>query len=215
MRRLLSSRSAADTLAATKVTLRAIQTSADAFPPLKSAASAVLIVLELSEKTKSNRKGCAHIAKRSAQLVQDIHRQTKDFGIELPPEVQESVVELRRLLKEIRDFLRTLSNENLLQRFARQDENKRQIAEYSRLLDEAMVHFSINLELSIHRLHLESALTARSEHAAVLAVSKMSESERLQFLKKIRGDVNVGKYLLGFFFFRSLTPELSNQRSCD
>jgi hypothetical protein len=37
----------------------------------------------------------------------------------------------------------------------------------------------MNLELSIHRLHVESAEADRKRHAAVLAVSQMSESERL------------------------------------
>ena len=37
----------------------------------------------------------------------------------------------------------------------------------------------MNLELSIHRLHVEFAEADRKRHAAVLAVSQMSESERL------------------------------------
>ncbi|KAJ7229682.1 hypothetical protein B0H12DRAFT_1147496 [Mycena haematopus] len=46
-----------------------------------------------------------------------------------------------------------------------------------------MLHFSINLDLSIHRMHLESVATDRERdrerHAAVLAVSRISQSERL------------------------------------
>jgi hypothetical protein len=37
----------------------------------------------------------------------------------------------------------------------------------------------MNLELSVHRLHVEFAEAERKRHAAVLAVSQMSESERL------------------------------------
>jgi hypothetical protein len=48
------------------------------------------------QKAKSNKKGCEHIAKRSAQLVQDIWRQTKDFGVALPAEVLGSVVEIEK-----------------------------------------------------------------------------------------------------------------------
>jgi hypothetical protein len=43
-----------------------------------------------------NKKGCEHIAKRSAQLVQDIWRQTKDFGVVLPEEVERSVVSIEK-----------------------------------------------------------------------------------------------------------------------
>ncbi|KAJ6541250.1 GMC oxidoreductase-domain-containing protein [Mycena vulgaris] len=172
---------------ASVVTLNAIQASTDAFPPLKSAVSAVIVVLELSEKAKSNKKGCEHIAKRSAQLVQDIWRQTKDFNVALPAEVENSFVQIEKLFKEIEEFFEALKKENFLERFARQDRNKSQVEEYGRLLDEAMSHFSINLELATHRLHVESAAADQKRHAAVLAVSRMSESERVQLLTQIRG----------------------------
>ncbi|KAJ7709230.1 hypothetical protein B0H16DRAFT_1745993 [Mycena metata] len=187
MRRTRSTRLTSDAFAAARVALNAIQASTDAFPPLKSAVSAVIVVLELSEKAKSNKKGCEHIAKRSAQLVQDIWRQTKDFDVALPAAVKESIVHIKKLFKEIKKFFEELIKENLWERLARQDRNKSQIDEYGRLLDEAMLHFSITLELSLHRLHLESAAADRERHAAVLAVSRMSESERLQLLTRISG----------------------------
>ncbi|KAJ6556730.1 hypothetical protein DFH09DRAFT_550087 [Mycena vulgaris] len=204
MRRTRSTRITSDAFAATKVTLNAIQASTDAFPPLKSAVSAVIVVLELSEKAKSNKKGCVHIAERSAQLVHDIWRQTKDFNVALPAEVEMSVVQIEKLFKEIQEFFEGLKKENFLERFARQDRNNSQVEEYGRLLDEAMSHFSINLELGIHRLHVESAAAHQKWHAAVLAVSRMTESERVQLLTQIRGDVHMRKHaalLLPSFFF--------------
>ncbi|KAJ6548962.1 hypothetical protein B0H19DRAFT_1379187 [Mycena capillaripes] len=200
MRRTRSTRLTSDALAATKLALNTIQASSDAFPPLKSVVSAVIVILELSQRPKSNRKGCERIAKRSAQLVQDIWRQTKDFNVVLPAEVERSVAEIETLFNEIEGFFNELEKENLWERIARQDRNKSQVEEYGRLLDEAMLHFSISLELSIHRLHLESVAVDRKEHAAVLAVSQMSESERL-LLAQIRGDVHMGKYVLATFFF--------------
>ncbi|KAF8145164.1 hypothetical protein K438DRAFT_1782194 [Mycena galopus ATCC 62051] len=75
-----------------------------------------------------------------------------------------------------------------------QDRNKSKVEEYGRRLDEAMLDFSaahisfkINLELSIHRLHVEFAAVERERHAAVLTVSRMSESERL-LLTQIHGN---------------------------
>ncbi|KAJ7193941.1 hypothetical protein GGX14DRAFT_587398 [Mycena pura] len=161
--------------------------STDACTPLKSVVSAVIVLLELSEKIKSNKKGCEHIAKRSARLVQDIWAQTKDFDVALPAEVEQSIVEIKKLCKEIKTFFTELKKENIWERYARQDHNKNQVEEYGRLLDEAMLHFSVNLELSIRRLYLESAAVDRERHTAVLAVSRMSESERVQFLTQIRG----------------------------
>jgi hypothetical protein len=43
-----------------------------------------------------NKKGCEHIAKRSAQLVQDIWKQTKDFGVVLPEEVGTSIIDIEK-----------------------------------------------------------------------------------------------------------------------
>ncbi|KAJ6548865.1 hypothetical protein B0H19DRAFT_1265656 [Mycena capillaripes] len=175
--------------AATKLALHAIQASTDAFPPLKSVVSAVIVILELSERAKSNKKGCERIAHRSAQLVQDIWRQTKDFDVALPVEVERSVAEIETLFNEIEKFFNEFEKEKPWQRFARQDRDKSQVEEYGRLLDEAMLHFSINLELSIHRLHLESAAADQKRHTAVMDISRMSESERLQLLTQIRDRV--------------------------
>jgi hypothetical protein len=113
-----STRIASDAFDATKVTLKAIQASTDAFAPLKSVVSAVLVILDGIEvgsrlqhvfqvacsrttvstfqKVRSNKKGCAHIAERSAKLVQDIWRQTKDFNVALPAEVEKSVIQIEK-----------------------------------------------------------------------------------------------------------------------
>ncbi|KAJ7263148.1 hypothetical protein B0H12DRAFT_1230996 [Mycena haematopus] len=196
-RRARSTRVIWDTLAAAQVTLNAIQASADAFPPLKSAASAVIVVLEMSMKLKSNKKGCTHITERSAQLLHDIWRQAKDFGVALPAEVKESVVQIEKLFNANNIFFEELEEENFFQRLARQEDNKSRVEKYGRLLDEAMLHFNMNLELSIHRLHLESAQADRKRHVAVLAISrkrhvaalaasKTSQAERVQLLTQIR-----------------------------
>ncbi|KAJ7898045.1 hypothetical protein B0H13DRAFT_2275795 [Mycena leptocephala] len=202
MRRTRSARITSDAFAATKVALDAIQASADVFPPLKSAVSAVIVLLELREKAKSNKKGCEHIAKRSAQLVQDIWRQTKDFGVALPAEVLGSVVEIEKLFIEIEKFFEELTKENLWERLTRGDRNKSQVEEYGRLLDEAMLHFSINLELGTHRLHLESIAADRERHADVLDVARMSESERVmkRMMREVTGsDMALPHVRIGLF----------------
>jgi hypothetical protein len=50
-----------------------------------------------------------------------------------------------RLFKEIKEFFEGLKKENIWERFARQDRNKSQVEEYGRLLDEAMLHFSVRV----------------------------------------------------------------------
>ncbi|KAJ7229678.1 hypothetical protein B0H12DRAFT_223279 [Mycena haematopus] len=214
MRRTRSTRITSDAFAATTVALKAIQASTDAFPPLKSAVSAVLVVLELSEKAKSNKKGCEHIGKRSAQLVQDIWGQTKDFDVAIPAEVKESIVQIEKLVKEIKKFFKELQKENFFERLARQDRNKSKVDEHEKLLDEAMKHFSMTLEISILRFQLESVAADQERHVAVLDVSKMSESERL-LLTQIRGDFHMGKHAAmwtaSFFFFLDQVPRVIPQ----
>ncbi|KAJ7870432.1 hypothetical protein B0H13DRAFT_2669834 [Mycena leptocephala] len=201
MRRFHSTRITSDTFAATKVALKAIQASTDACAPLKSGVSTAIVLLEMSEKVKSNKKGCEHVAKRSAKLVQDIWTQTNDIRAALPAEVLESVSEIEKLFKEIKTFFEGLQRENIWERFARQDCNKSQVEEYGRLLDEAMWHFTVNLELSLHRLHLESAAADAQRHVAVLAVSQMGETERMQLLTEIHAGIHMGKCADGLDFF--------------
>ncbi|KAF7347335.1 hypothetical protein MVEN_01489000 [Mycena venus] len=201
MRRTRSTRITSDAIAATKVTLRAIQASTDACAPLKSAVSAVIVILELIEKVKSNKKECEHIAERSAQLVQDIWRQTKDFDVALPAEVGKSVAQIEKLAgysKRLKYSSKNSKKRIFWNELLAKIVTKSQIDEYGRLLDEAMLHFNFNMELSIHRLHLESAAADQKRHAALLTFSHMSESERLQLLTQIRGKVlfvQVARYL--------------------
>ncbi|KAJ7268226.1 hypothetical protein B0H12DRAFT_1229848 [Mycena haematopus] len=144
--------------------------------------------MSIAQKAKSNKKGCKHIAQRSARLVQDIWGQTKDFDAAIPAEVKESIVQIEKLVEEIKKFLEELQNENFLERLARQDCNKSKVDEYERLLDEAMLDFNTNLQVSILRFQLESVATDQERHTAVLAASRMSEAERLQLLTQIHED---------------------------
>jgi hypothetical protein len=45
---------------------------------------------------KSNKKDCQRLANRAAEIVGDIWRQTKDFGVDLPVEAQQSVEEIEK-----------------------------------------------------------------------------------------------------------------------
>jgi hypothetical protein len=55
-----------------------------------------------------------------------------------------------RLFIEIENFFEELTKENLWERLARQDRNKSQVEEYGRLLDEAMLHFSVRASLNFN-----------------------------------------------------------------
>ncbi|KAJ7813508.1 hypothetical protein B0H13DRAFT_1925392, partial [Mycena leptocephala] len=109
------------------------------------------------QNVKRNQKGCDQVAKLSAKLVQDIWTQTRDFDVALPAEVEKSVVEIGRI-----------------KRFAHQNHHKGQIEEYDRLLQEAMLDFSV-----------QYAAIDEKRHTSVLAVSQMTEAERLQLLTQI------------------------------
>ncbi|KAJ7303667.1 hypothetical protein DFH08DRAFT_1089377 [Mycena albidolilacea] len=105
------------------------------------------------------------------------------------------------LFKEIEKFFKELKKKNLLERFARQDRNKSQVEEYGNYWTrQCRISAYINLELGLHRLYLESAAGDRERHAAVLDVSGISKSERLQLLTQIRGKVLFAHVLVGQSF---------------
>ncbi|KAJ6458543.1 hypothetical protein C8R45DRAFT_1031880 [Mycena sanguinolenta] len=202
-----------DALDAAKVALQAIQASTDAFPPLKSVVSAALVLVGMSERIKSNKAECERLAERAAQLVQDIWRQTKDFNVELPAEVERSVVEIETLFRKIKNFFNGLEKEKIWQRLARQDRHKSQVEEYGRLLDEAISLFSINLQFSIHRLNVEQMGADGKRRNAVLSVSQMSEAERLLLTRIHVTQIRMGMHAaLGIIFF--LDPPIPDSDSC-
>ncbi|KAJ6469863.1 hypothetical protein C8R45DRAFT_1078546 [Mycena sanguinolenta] len=139
-----------DAFDATKIALKAIQASTDACLPLKSGVSVALVLLEMSERIKSNKAECEHLAERAAQIVQDIWRQTKDFNVELSPEVQRSVAEIETLFRKIEAFFNGLEKEKLWQRLARQDRHKSQVEVYGRLLEETISSFSLRVSFNVN-----------------------------------------------------------------
>jgi hypothetical protein len=199
----------ADTLTAIGVTLRAVRDSADAFPPLKSAATALMTVVEMSQKAKANRKNCKRLATRAAEIVDVIYRQTKDYSDGLPAEVQGSIEQIERIFRDIIDFMKEQEDQTYWRAYARQDTNKSRIDEYQQLLEEAIVGFGINLQLSALRIHAEAlhmyAEASRiggQRHDEVLVVSHMSEAERLQLLTKMQRDLKLSNSISFFFFLR-------------
>jgi len=179
-------------LAATGVALRAIRDSADAFPPLKSTAAGMLIVWGAIEKVKSNKKDCRRLAQRATSIVNDIWRQTKDYGVDLPVECQQSVEEIEKIIHGIVDLMKKLEKQGLFHKYAHQDENKACIDKAAKLLDEAIQRFDTNMQISI-LLKQQCALGAlvelddlsRDRHGEILVASQMTEKERVQLLTEI------------------------------
>jgi hypothetical protein len=200
----------ADPLAAVEIILRAVRDSADVFPPLKSAAATVLILMEMSKKVNSNKEDCKDLAIRAAEIFHDIWRQTKDYG-ELPTEVQYSIDQIERIFHDIIDFMRDLETQNFVRRYARQDDNKGRIERFTKLLDEGILLFGVNLQISVYRLHTETSQVvkntllewdgvSRERHNEVLDVAQMSEKEREQLLTKLLEYAQFGKSRSLFFF---------------
>jgi len=188
------SRKKYSTVAAARTALRAVRDSSHAFPPLQSAAAALLIVWDMSEKIKSNKEDCKRLAGRATKIVGDIWRQTKDYGVRLPTEVQESVEETEKIICNVVDLMKDLEKQNLIRRYARQDENRSRVEEQTRLLDEAIQRFGWKLEISVFRLQMELDGASRERHDEILVHSRMSDRER-ELLAKILN------YARGNFFF--------------
>ncbi|KAJ6469845.1 hypothetical protein C8R45DRAFT_1078542 [Mycena sanguinolenta] len=103
-----------------------------------------------SQRIKSNKAECEHLAERAAKIVQDIWRQTKDFSDKLSAEVERSVAEIETLFQKIENFFNGHEKEKLWQRLAHQDRHKSQVEEYGRLLDEALWAFSMAVQMHIY-----------------------------------------------------------------
>lgn len=71
-------------VAAARVVLRSIRDSSDGFPPLKSVAAAMMVVWDMNEKVKSNRKDWRRLACRAMEIVGDVWQQTKDCDHAVP-----------------------------------------------------------------------------------------------------------------------------------
>jgi hypothetical protein len=113
---------------------------------------------------KSNKKDCQRLASRGTKIVGDIWRQTKDFGVDLPTEARESVEEIEgsvsfeqnsrtqrhidichgRIIRNIVDLMKELKKQNIIRRYAHQDESKSRIEEQGKLLDEAEKRFDVS-----------------------------------------------------------------------
>jgi hypothetical protein len=192
-----------------EIILRAVRDSADVFPPLKSAAATVLTLMEMSQKVNSNRQDCKDLAIRAADIFQDILRQTKDYG-ELPTEVQDSIDQIERTFHDITAFMQNLENQKFVRRYARQDDNKSHIERHTKLLDQGIWSFEVNLQMSVRRLHTETSQVmqntflelddvSRERHDEVLDVSRMSEKER-ELLTKLLEFAQFSKISISFFF---------------
>jgi len=198
-----------DILAGVGVTLRVVRDSADVFPPLKSVAAAGVNVLEMSERVKSNKKECRRLARRSADIVDDILRQTRDYGEDIPLEAQYSIAQIEQIFHKINGFMTQLSNQRFMKRYARQLENKDQIVKYEKLLDETLVMFRVSLQISIHRRLTMLQRETSERHDKVLDVSRISDLEREQLLTKILAKTappNSGISPGPFFFLHLRSP---------
>jgi hypothetical protein len=111
------------------------------------------------QRVKSNKNDCKRLAGRALDILCDIHRQTKDYGRDVPVEVKcsidrikESVVlellldtmlKFSRVFQETIDFMKDLERQGLGERYARQDANKSRIEDLTRMLDGIMELFEV------------------------------------------------------------------------
>ncbi|KAJ6469973.1 hypothetical protein C8R45DRAFT_1016342, partial [Mycena sanguinolenta] len=149
-----------DAFDAMKVALKAIQTSTDACLPLKSGVSVALVLLEMSEKIKSNKSQSAR--RKLCRIFGDRQR----ISMLNSAEVERSVADIETLFRKIEAFFNELDKEKIWQRLARQDRHKSQIEEYGRLLEETISSFGVQYHPPIqHILFTCAANWGRREEA--------------------------------------------------
>ncbi|KAJ7920308.1 hypothetical protein B0H13DRAFT_1867783 [Mycena leptocephala] len=128
-----------------------------------------LLLLPILPATQSDRTAIQQLSGRVWKVRRD--RVTSDAMAATKVALHAVIVllEMSEALPGNKIFFDGLQGENVWQRLARQDHNKARVEEYGKLLDEAyrisVPGIKINLELSIHRLHVESVALDRKEHA--------------------------------------------------
>jgi len=172
----------------TKTFLIALRDSADAFPPLKSSASAVLAVWNTAERAESSKSRAKAMADRCCNILKILADIVKDPN-DVPPEMVASLDNFEILLQDIQQAIKPLQKRTLLNLLSHLNRDQDELDELNRRLDEAyhslMISTAVLAQLELAKVKREVAKTlvmvGRVRNAQDCTVAKLSE---------IRGDVS-------------------------
>lgn len=126
----------------TQTSLVALKESADAFPPLKSAAGGVLAVWNLANRAKTSKKKAKATADRCDQILQVLADAVPD-PFNITPEMQENIHKFTILLQEICYAMQRLQRQTRISMFLHLNRNEDKLDGFRQRLDEAYQNFAV------------------------------------------------------------------------
>ncbi|KAJ6589293.1 hypothetical protein B0H19DRAFT_1103531 [Mycena capillaripes] len=144
----------------------ALRTSSDAFPPLKGVVSAVVAILEISQRVAQSKKDAHQLAGRSVKLLEMLADVISDRGA-IPPPMLASIERFESILEEIKIEMIQLTNRNRRWRLKYLNHNEGTLQKFNKRLDDTSREFemgvAVRTEECVHRIHTQiSNVSARS-----------------------------------------------------
>ncbi|KAJ7763043.1 hypothetical protein B0H16DRAFT_506330 [Mycena metata] len=126
--------------------LVALQQSADAFPPLKSAVGGVLAVVDITQRAKHCKSDAQHIARRANEILDLIADAVPD-GSAIPPPMELRIERFTTLLNETHATMKAVALTSRFSRFTHLNRNEAVLQGIKLQLDDAYRDFLVQFQL--------------------------------------------------------------------
>ncbi|KAJ7631601.1 hypothetical protein DFH06DRAFT_698239 [Mycena polygramma] len=140
--------------------LTALQESADAFPPLKSAVGGVIAICNIAERAKRSRSEARYIALRTADILDVIASAVPD-GSDIPPAMLKSMERFALLLDTVEREVKAITETGRRPAFLYLNRNESAIESIKTRLDDAYrdvaTASTMRIEVGLRELSSETA----------------------------------------------------------
>ncbi|KLO11649.1 hypothetical protein SCHPADRAFT_461161 [Schizopora paradoxa] len=120
------------------------------FPPVRAAATVLLVILQTIQEIESNKESCHRLARRAARLLLDLKHRMEGRWDTAPKALVENILEFEKVLESIRDFMQDLAKVKWMGRLLQKSAIEESLNRYYEMLDEAEKSFQISSLVEIH-----------------------------------------------------------------
>ncbi|KAJ6482762.1 hypothetical protein C8R45DRAFT_1100013 [Mycena sanguinolenta] len=172
----------------------ALNDSADAFPPLKSALGAVVAVCQAAERTQHCKSEARAIALRVMDIV-DVVADAVPDGSDISSQMLDSIFRFSLLLDEIRSAMEDISLAGALSRFKHLNRNESRLQNFKVKLDNAYRDF---LAASTLRLEVQQTLLVTQQKQ--LAIQQTGSTLQLENISAATARLLIYSQFMTFFW---------------
>ncbi|KAJ7359451.1 hypothetical protein DFH08DRAFT_846125 [Mycena albidolilacea] len=155
--------------------LRALKESSDAFPPLKSAVSGVIVVWEIAERAKHSKADACDIAQRTEDILNVVADAVPDPSV-ISPAMEESLERFTILLDDIRRRMESMALTSVVSRALRLNRNERTLQGIKVQLDYAYRDVVASAVLRIEAQQTQLALQQAQTHCDITKIVATTET---------------------------------------